>query len=205
MKLKQLEIQLEKIEGYTRPSPRWEQYQTPAPLAARLLFHAHSRGDIEGKRVCDLGCGTGILSIGALILGAAQVTGYDIDDDALDTARKNAENMNVDPVFISGDISDPGFSSSIPRFDTVIMNPPFGAQVLHADRPFIDTALHTGQTVYGIFNAGSRPFVENYIQGRGVIDEVIRGIFPLKKTFFFHKKEMHDINVEIMIIRKSVS
>ena len=179
MKLRQLEIQLEKITGYTRPSPRWEQYQTPAPLAARLLFHAHSRGDIEGKRVCDLGCGTGILTIGALILGAAQVTGYDIDDNALDTARKNAENMHVDPVFIPGDISDPGFSSSIPRFDTVIMNPPFGAQVLHADRPFIDTALHTGQTVYGIFNAGSRPFVENYIQGRGVIDEVIRGIFPL--------------------------
>jgi Predicted RNA methylase len=116
MKLKQLEIQLEKIEGFSRPSPRWEQYQTPATLAARLLFHAYSRGDISGKRVCDLGCGTGILAIGASVLGAAQVTGYDIDDDALNTARKNAEHMHADPVFISGDISDPGFASAIPVF-----------------------------------------------------------------------------------------
>lgn len=202
MKLRQLEIQLEKITGYTRPSPRWEQYQTPAPLAARLLFHAHSRGDIRGKRVCDLGCGTGILSIGALILGASQVTGYDIDENALDKARKNAENMRVNPVFITGDISDPAFASTVPGFDTVVMNPPFGAQVRHADRPFLDTALHAGQIVYGIFNAGSRPFVEKYIQGRGVTEEVISGIFPLKKTFFFHKKEMQEISVEIMIIRR---
>lgn len=203
MRLKQLEIQLEKIEGFPRPSPRWEQYQTPAPLAARLLFHAHSRGDIGGKRVCDLGCGTGILSIGALILGASQVTGYDIDEPALDTARKNAEKMHVGPVFIPGDISDPAFATTIRDFDTVIMNPPFGAQVLHADRPFIDTALHAGQIVYGIFNAGSRPFVENFIRGRGEIKEVISGVFPLKKTFFFHKKEMQEINVEIIIIRRS--
>ncbi len=203
MKLKQLEIHLQKIEGFTRPSPRWEQYQTPAPLAARLLFHAHSRGDIGGKRVCDLGCGTGILSIGAVILGASHVTGYDIDENALDTARKNAENIQVSPVFIAGDISDPSFASTIRGYDTVIMNPPFGAQVMHADRPFIDTALQAGQIVYGIFNAGSRPFVENFIRGRGDIEEVVSGVFPLKKTFFFHKKEMQEISVEIIIIRRT--
>ncbi len=129
--------------------------------------------------------------------------GIDIDENALDTARKNAENIQVSPVFIAGDISDPSFASTIRGYDTVIMNPPFGVQVMHADRPFIDTALQAGQIVYGIFNAGSRPFVENFIRGRGDIEEVVSGVFPLKKTFFFHKKEMQEISVEIIIIRRT--
>ena len=55
MKLKQLEMTLQRLAGFSRPRPALEQYQTPAPLAARLLYHALMKGDIEGKRVCDLG------------------------------------------------------------------------------------------------------------------------------------------------------
>ena len=59
MKLKNLEMMLQRLAGFSRPQAALEQYQTPAPLAARLLYHALMKGDIEGKRVCDLGCGTG--------------------------------------------------------------------------------------------------------------------------------------------------
>jgi len=69
MKLKQLEMILQRVGGFPRPQAALEQYQTPAPLAARLLYHALMKGDIEGKQVCDLGCGTGILAIGAALLG----------------------------------------------------------------------------------------------------------------------------------------
>ena len=63
MKLKQLELTLQRLAGFTRPRATLEQYQTPAPLAARLLYHALMKGDIEGKSVLDLGCGRALSSI----------------------------------------------------------------------------------------------------------------------------------------------
>ena len=48
---------------------------------------AHTR---EGDRVLDLGCGSGILGIGALLLGCAHVTGCDIDPKAPEVAAANA-------------------------------------------------------------------------------------------------------------------
>ena len=86
MRLNELERLLEKVAGFTAPSARMEQYQTPAPLAARLLYHAALNGDIGGRRVGDLGCGTGILSIGAALLGAREVIGVDADEGVLTTA-----------------------------------------------------------------------------------------------------------------------
>ncbi len=62
------------------------------------------------------------------------------------------------------------------------MNPPFGAQKAHADRPFIDRALELAGEVYGIFNEGSTPFVAAYTEGRATIEEVIRCAFPMKRT-----------------------
>lgn len=43
-----------------------------------------------GERVYDLGCGSGILSIIAALLGAKEVVGIDIDPNAADIAKKNA-------------------------------------------------------------------------------------------------------------------
>ena len=42
--------------------------------------------DFAGKRVLDLGCGSGILAIAALCLGAGQAGGVDIDPKAVDVA-----------------------------------------------------------------------------------------------------------------------
>ncbi|HJK53532.1 MAG TPA: 50S ribosomal protein L11 methyltransferase, partial [Methanocorpusculum sp.] len=94
MKLRQLEMQLQKVRGFSHPSAEAEQYMTPAPLAARMLFHAAMNGDIVGIRVCDLGCGTGMLSIAAALLGA-DVIAVDFDPGALAVARENAELFDV--------------------------------------------------------------------------------------------------------------
>ena len=48
-----------------------------------------------GETVLDYGCGSGILAIAAARLGAAHVTGIDIDDNALIAARDNAANNGV--------------------------------------------------------------------------------------------------------------
>jgi putative methylase len=106
MKLKHLEMILQRISGYSHPRAALEQYQTPAPLAARLLYHALMKGDIKGKTVCDLGCGTGVLAIGAALLGADCVRGVDSDPQAVKGAIANAALLDAEVAFIVADVRD---------------------------------------------------------------------------------------------------
>ncbi len=198
MKLKNLEMMLQHLSGFKNPRPSLEQYQTPAPLAARLLYHARMKGDIEGKVVCDLGSGTGMLAIGAAVLGAKKVIAVEIDEKTLPIAEENRKILDADVEFIINDIGDATLRDRIGKCDTVVMNPPFGAQKKHADQPFIDLALQLAPVTYGIFNAGSIPFIEAYTKKRATIDEIVSGSFPIKRTFAFHTKDTQEIEVEIV-------
>jgi ribosomal protein L11 methyltransferase len=51
--------------------------------------------DLNGKTVIDFGCGSGILAIAALKLGAAKAIGIDIDPQAIQASRDNAERNGV--------------------------------------------------------------------------------------------------------------
>lgn len=51
--------------------------------------------DLAGKTVIDFGCGSGILAIAALKLGAAKAIGIDIDPQAIQASRDNAQRNNV--------------------------------------------------------------------------------------------------------------
>jgi len=202
MKLRTLEIALEGLDGFARPDPRIEQYSTPAVVAARLLHHADLLGDIGGKAVCDLGCGTGVLACGAALLGASRVVGVELDPGALAVAARNSARLDAEIEFVQGDVRDRALIEGMGPFDTVIMNPPFGAQDPHADRPFVDAALVLAPVVYGIFNSGSIPFLETYLSGRAEIEFAIGGIFPLKRTLPFHRHDVVGIEVEILRIRR---
>jgi putative methylase len=202
MRLRTLEIALEGLEGFGSPDPRTEQYVTPAPLAARLLHHAHLLGDIGDKAVCDLGCGTGILACGAFLLGAGSVVGVEMDPDALAVARRNAARLGAEVTLVQGDVRDRRLIEGLGPFDTVVMNPPFGAQDPHADRPFVDAALSLAPVVYGIFNTGSIPFLEAYTAGRAETEFAIGGVLPLRRTFPFHRREVVEIEVEILRMRR---
>ena len=86
--------------------PEWEETpddgRIPLRLDPGLIFgtgsHATTRMCLEnleelsapGKRVLDLGCGSGILAIGALLLGCKEAVGCDIDPKAPDVALSNA-------------------------------------------------------------------------------------------------------------------
>ena len=60
-----------------------------------------------GDRVLDLGCGSGILSIGAMLLGAQSATAVDIVDNSVRTAAENAQKNGISPdryTAVCGDI-----------------------------------------------------------------------------------------------------
>lgn len=51
--------------------------------------------DMHGKKVTDYGCGSGILGLAGLLLGADHVVGVDTDPQALDASRENARRNGV--------------------------------------------------------------------------------------------------------------
>ncbi len=65
------------------------------PTTALCLQYLEKR-ICGGESVVDYGCGSGILAIAALKLGAAQATGVDTDPVALQVARENAQQNSVD-------------------------------------------------------------------------------------------------------------
>src|SRR3989344_2106994 len=68
---------------------RLEQYTTDGETAADILWNMYILGDIDGKVIVDLGTGTGVLGIGAGLLGAKRVILVDIDKTALNIAKEN--------------------------------------------------------------------------------------------------------------------
>src|SRR3989338_11710900 len=84
-----LAIALSKLMVFRAPKVRAEQYPMDSEIGACVLWNAALLGDIKGKVSVDLGCGTGILGIGALLLGAKKVYFVDSDQVALETAKEN--------------------------------------------------------------------------------------------------------------------
>ena len=89
--------------------------------------------NLRGKRVLDCGCGTGILGICALKLGAASCVGYDIDEWSADNTRHNAVINQVDNRLqpLCGDSSV--LSGYGAEFDLVMAN--INRNILLADMP----------------------------------------------------------------------
>ncbi|RLG21331.1 methyltransferase [Methanosarcinales archaeon] len=199
MKKKELEIKLEHLELYTDPKLGFEQYATPPQIASALLYTAYVMGDLEGT-VYDLGCGTGILGIGAKLLGAERVVGFDIDADALRIAMKNAKKVGVDVEFVLCDvILVPNTVRD--KKATVVMNPPFGAQKKGSDRTFLSTALRIGDIIYSIHNQSSKEFVEHFIKPHRITQVYVME-YPMKKMFKHHKHKVCYIPVEVYRIKK---
>lgn len=66
-------------------------HETTRMICATLL-----KEELKGKKLLDAGCGTGILGVAALKLGAESVTAYDIDEWSSDNTRHNAVINKVD-------------------------------------------------------------------------------------------------------------
>jgi ribosomal protein L11 methyltransferase len=77
---------------------------------------------IAGRSVIDYGCGSGILGIAALKLGAAHVTAVDLDPQALLATRDNAARNGVDSSIDVRGVGMPGIEASLPPAYCVMAN-----------------------------------------------------------------------------------
>jgi len=203
-KKRHLEMILQKIPPHKSPKVHLEQYTTPSNIASDILWNAYSLGDIEDKKVIDLGCGTGIFAIGAALLGAKEVIGVDIDHDAIEIAKQQASKIGVINVieFISEDIQN--FNGSA---DTVIQNPPFGAQKVkrkEADRIFMKKAIETAPVVYSFHIKETEEFVAKFFNSlNGQVTYKFYYSFPIPRIYHFHQKEKINIEVAVLRIQKT--
>lgn len=198
MKQRHLEIQLQQVPKPPHPIPRFEQYMTPAPIAADVLFTAYSWGDIQDKTVVDLGCGTGIFAVGAHLLRAAHVSGYDIDRHVIESAQAYASQHDYPIDYHTQDIT-----AVQTTCDTVLMNPPFGAQKanLHADRKFIEKGFEIAHVLYSFHLKKTVPFFEKMIAAlNGKITMQKDYEFPIRWVFDFHYKQVVSYKVALLRI-----
>lgn len=142
-------------------------HQTTRMILRRLLGM-----DLTGKSVLDCGCGTGILGIVALRLGANRVLGYDIDEWSSENAKHNAALNGVDNLdVLLGDASV--LDGVKEEFDVVIAN--INRNILLNDMTAFISHLKTGgRLILSGFYETDVPMLEQAAQSNGltIIDVV---------------------------------
>lgn len=197
-----LERRLSELSTFADPKVEYEQYPTPADLAAHLVHLADVQGDLSGRTVVDLGTGTGLLALGAATRNPERVLGVERDSDALSLARENETDFSPETAveWLLGDATRAPLCCSDA---TVLMNPPFGAQCgnVHADREFLETASEIAAVSYSIHNAGSQAFVESFAADNdGEVTHAFRAELALEKQYDHQTSEREVIDAEVFRI-----
>lgn len=206
---KALAVALSKLATFEEARVRVEQYPTDSEIAADMLWSALLNGDIVESEtiVADLGAGTGILGIGALILGARRVYFVESESSALETAKKNLKSVESmvrisgEAVFLHMNIAE--FSE---RVDLVVENPPFGTKTKHADTAFLEKAFQISDVVYSFHKAETRKFIDDFSTRNGFdVSDYKEYAFPLKAAMKFHRRRIHRIRVGLWRLAKAKS
>ena len=215
-----LERFLSRVEPHAEPKPGLEQYTIPGDAAATMLYlAAYKYDDVIGKSVLDLGCGTGRLALGAAFLGAERVVGLDVDRESVRAALNFSEKTNLGSCtqWVAADLE-----AVRGKFDTVLQNPPYGVQRLHADRRFLDKALELGKVVYslhksvsdsavlrrklkasseGLLSVEPSGFIEGFVRERGGrVKDVYAMLMTIPHMFSFHEKARHEFVVDLYVL-----
>ncbi len=198
---KHLEMKLQSVPYHPNPDVTLEQYTTPSVIASDLLWNAYGLGDVEGKNILDLGCGTGIFAIASSLLGASLSVGVDIDGKSIDVAKEFSQKLKLDNIsFVCGDVCD--YNADF-KIDTVFQNPPFGSQKnakKGQDIKFVKKACELNADVlYSFHMASSEEFLINYYNDNNLeISHLFRYKFPIPKIYDFHTKEKADVDVIVI-------
>ncbi|TMI18165.1 methyltransferase [Candidatus Bathyarchaeota archaeon] len=190
---RQLEIQLGRLKIFQTPKLGLEQYPVSPEVAAELLYMAgFEHRDLKGETI-DLGTGTGRLAIGAAITGSMKVVGVDIDETAIALARENAVSAGVKVEWLVSDIDDVEG-----KYDTVIMNPPYGTRSPHLDVRFLERAFELAPISYSIHKSSTRDYLRGVIAKKNRKVDAVRSMsLYIPNLFPFHHKRWENVKVDL--------
>lgn len=200
-----LAITLSKLSVFENPKAALEQYPTDSEIAAEVLWQAYMLGDIENKSVLDFGCGSGILGLGAGLLGASPITMIDKDPSALNIAKNNLSKLESEGLLVNEvtglgkppiELINDSVEAYKGTFNTAIMNPPFGTRNEHADKIFVEKAMECSKTIYTFHKSSTLPFLRKLVEKNGWdITHKWEFNFPLKATMDHHRRKISRIAV----------
>ena len=188
MRLRHLSMLLSKLERCEDPDVSLEQYATSGELAARWMFDIAAFGDLlEGSTVLDLGCGNGILGIGALHLSADSAILIDCDSDCCDVSRRNAETLEGTKScdILEADVAS--LDSDLWDIDLVISNPPWGRQKEKADAPFFDLIESMGVVSHIMHNSDARHIRPRFEEAGWGVEKYGEADFAIPASFDHHR------------------
>lgn len=211
MKKKKLESylqELDSLESSQLPRDAWymEQYPTPPSVAAEVLTQIllQARETIEGKIVMDLGCGSGPLAIGCVLLGAERVIALDIDINCVHLTERNAMAIGItkDQLMCRQcDVRTLSSEDIQATVDTVVMNPPFGTKYDKGiDKLFIEKALLFANVIYSFHKSSTRHYWITTVSKElnCTVTPMFKVKFPIDKLFKFHRVDSKDVDVDIL-------
>jgi len=198
MRKKELAIFLSRLKGFVVRKESLEQRESESEIIADVLWNAYMLGDIEEKIIADLGCGTGIIGIGCLLLGARKVYFVDVDKDAIKVLKENLltieEGIRKKATIMLKDIRELG-SGKIKDVDVVIQNPPFGVK-RRLDRVFLEVAFGLANVVYSFHRLDVERFVYAFSKDHGFrITHLWKYDWPMKAVAEKHRKKLRYLPV----------
>jgi len=202
MTKKSLAIYLSGLEVFEKPDIKLEQYPTDSEIASSILWHAYMLGDIEGKRIVDLGAGTGILGIGAIFLGAKHVVFVETDEMAVKILKENLADMNNCETDMNKYkiVQDDALKYTL-KADLVIQNPPFGTRQKHLDKEFLEHAMTLSPVVYSFHKTATLDYIKKLCaKNKFSITEEWDFNFPLRKTYSHQTKKIERVKVSCLRI-----
>jgi predicted RNA methylase len=202
-KLKNLISSLESLETFSNPKDYLEQYQTSPQISGEMFHYILNKfpEEISNMKIGDLGCGNGILGISAALIGCKDVVLFDIDEEIIDIAKQNVNNLELQNCIqiILCDVNQiKNWKCLYKKFDIIVTNPPFGIRSQNgADVEFLKCAVNlSNQFVYSLHKFSTFNFLKKFYEKNNIND--VNGFkieYDLPKSYKFHKKNNKVIDV----------
>lgn len=149
MEIEQLKARIESRRG------------VPPPGRDTITFLKGTAGE-SGNDVLDLGTGSGLIAIYFALKGR-KVTASDINKDALEVAKENAEKLKLKISFIQSDL----FDKIDNKFDLILFNPPMGnvsgSKLLDYIKSFIPKNKLTLRLASFFFKSERKSLLERFV------------------------------------------